>query len=329
MASRQMTIRAQSWPISGSFRIARGAKTKARTVMVSLAERAARGRGECVPYARYGESIKSVIAQLESVRAAIKSGAGRRDLQTLLPPGAARNALDCALWDLEAKQKTTPVWQLADLAPPQPVKTAFTISLDTPQKMALAAQSAKGFDLLKLKLAGDGHDITRLRAITGARADAALILDANEGFDADGFSTFLPALAGMNIALIEQPLPAGADAGLADLRSPIPLCADESLHSRAELSTIAPLYDVINIKLDKTGGLTEALMLAKDAKTRGLDIMIGCMVSTSLSMAPAFLLTGMATYVDLDGPLLLTRDRRHGLRHDGPQISPPDPRLWG
>lgn len=326
---RHVEIIAERWPITGTFRISRGAKTHAQTLMVRLHENGETGRGECVPYGRYGESLDSVTAQIEAQRMALQNGLTRQELQSLMPAGAARNAVDCALWDLQARQSGMPVWQRADLARPQPVPTAFTIAIDTPAIMADKAKAAKAFALLKLKLAGDGLDIERLAAIKAVRGDAALILDANESLNLDQLKALLPRLARLNVVLIEQPLPANDDQVLAALRSPIPICADESLHTSADLPRLAGLYGAVNIKLDKTGGLSEAIRLARGAKEHGLKIMLGCMVGTSLGMAPSLMLGALADFVDLDGPLLLEKDRKPGLHYEGAVVYPPTAELWG
>jgi L-alanine-DL-glutamate epimerase-like enolase superfamily enzyme len=324
---RGLHIAVERFPIAGRFVISRGAKTEAVVVVATLSEGEFRGRGECVPYARYGESVESVVAQIEACRPAIETGAGRNDLQKALPAGAARNALDCALWDLEAKRSGMQAFQRAGLAPPAPVITAYTLSLDTPEAMAAAAISAAR-PLLKLKLGSDG-DAERLAAIRAAVPNAALIVDANEAWSPENLAANLAACAAHGVALIEQPLPAGRDAILADITHPVPLCADESLHDRGDLAALRGRYDAINIKLDKAGGLTEALALVDEAAQLGFEVMIGCMVATSLAMAPALLLAGRAQYVDLDGPLLLARDRPDGLVYDGSWVHPPAPVLWG
>ena len=326
---RSLEIACDAWPISGGFRIARGAKSMAETLTVTLAEGGHAGRGECVPYGRYGESLHSVRAQIESVRTGIERGMSREELQGALPAGAARNALDCALWDLQAKCTGVPVWQRAGLDAPKPVQTALTIAIDAPRVMAAKARAATGFDRLKIKLAGEDSDLPRLRAIAAARPDAALILDANEGLDRSGLEALLAQLAGLNVILLEQPLPASGDAALAGLDTEIPLCADESVHTRADLARLGGLYGAVNIKLDKAGGLTEALAMARAARARGLGIMLGCMVCTSLGIAPMLLLGAMADVIDLDGPLLLARDRDNGLAWEGARITPPAPALWG
>jgi len=326
----RLTVAHETWPIAGSFRIARGAKTEAHVVVAAIAGGGATGRGECVPYLRYGESVDSVMAQIESVRGAIEAGVTRDALQSLLPPGAARNALDCALLDREAKASGRRAYDILGLPPPQPVRTAYTLSLDEPQSMARAASAAigQGRTLLKLKIAGAG-DLERVAAVRAAAPGATLIADANEGWSAEDLPRLTPQLARLGVALLEQPLKAGADAALADFQSPVPLCADESCHTRSDLDRIAGHYSHVNVKLDKAGGLTEALALARAAKVGGLGLMIGCMVSTSLAMAPAMLLAGMADFVDLDGPLLLARDREPPIRYVGDRMMPPDPAIWG
>jgi L-alanine-DL-glutamate epimerase-like enolase superfamily enzyme len=328
MAQVQLTLREEAWPIAGAFVIARGAKTEARVVVAELADGAHRGRGEAVPYARYGETVAAVLAQMEAVRRQIEAGAGRAALQVLLPPGAARNALDCALWDLDAKRAGLRAWDLAGLPAPDPVVTAYTVSLDEPAAMAEAARKLSHRPLLKLKVGG-AHDLERVAAVRAAAPHAGLIVDANEALSFESLTRLAPALADLGVSLIEQPLPAGSDAALAGYDGPVRLCADESLHSRAELAACARRYGAVNIKLDKAGGLTEALALAAEARALGLQIMVGCMVATSLSIAPALLLAQSAAVVDLDGALLLARDREPGLAYDGAAILPPAPELWG
>ncbi len=318
----------ERYPILGRFVISRGAKTEAAVVVATVEDGGFRGRGEAVPYARYGESPEGTLAQIESVRMAIEAGAGRAALQALLPPGAARNALDCALWDLEAKRSGVPVHILAALPPPVPVTTAFTISAGTPEEVAEAAKKACTRPLLKIKLAGDG-DAARLAAVRSAAPDATLIADANEAWADGDLERNLQVCADHGVLLVEQPLPAGRDAILAKVPRLVPICADESVHDRSGLEALRARYDAINIKLDKAGGLTEALALAKQAEALGFDIMAGCMVATSLAMAPALLLASRARFVDLDGPLLLARDRPDGLRYEGSVIHPPARELWG
>ncbi len=330
---RRMTVRHESWPLSGSFTISRGTRTTAEVVVVelSLSEadgRVTSGRGECVPYARYGESIVGVVAAIESMRPRIEDGLDRLGLQQALPAGAARNALDCAFWDLEAKRAGRPVWALLGLSAPAPVTTAFTLSLDTPEAMGRAAAENAARPLLKLKLSGP-DDLARIEAVRENAPAARLIVDANEGWSLDDYVELAPKLAGLGVDLIEQPLPAGKDAALAGMRRPVPVCADESCHDSASLAGLAGLYDAVNIKLDKTGGLTEALELKDAAGAQGYEIMVGCMLATSLAMAPATLVAQGARFVDLDGPLLLDRDRAEGLNYEDSLLHPPEPALWG
>ena len=326
---RSLTIRRESFPIDGAFRISRGSKTAAEVVVAEIRDGGAFGRGECVPYGRYGETPEGVVAALEALGPAVAAGLGREELERSLPAGAARNALDCALWDLEAKLTRVPVWRLAGLAAaPLPVITAFTLSVDTPEAMAEAARAAVGRPLLKLKLTGDG-DLLRVRAVREAVPAARLIADANEGWTLDQLRAFAPVLAELGVELIEQPLPAADDAALAGFVSPVPLGADESCHGRDGLERLRERYQVLNIKLDKTGGLTEALRLKQAAEAAGFGVMVGCMVATSLSMAPALLVAQGAALVDLDGPLLLAADRTPGLRYEGARVHPAGPELWG
>jgi L-alanine-DL-glutamate epimerase-like enolase superfamily enzyme len=325
---RRLDIADERWPLACAFVIARGAKTQAHVVTASLNAAGALGRGESVPYARYGESVESVLAELESVRAVIEAGADRDALQALLPPGAARNALDCALWDIQAKQVGAPVWRLAGLPRPKPVQTAFTLSLGTAANMAAAARAAADRPLLKLKIGG-ADDLDRVEAVRDAAPNSRLIVDANEALSFEDLRRLAPEFARLEVALIEQPLAAGADEALEGYVSPVPLCADESLHTRRELALCARRYSAVNIKLDKTGGLTEALVLKREAEALGLGIMAGCMVATSLAMAPALLIAQGATVVDLDGPLLLAKDRTPGLEIRGSTVNPPGPDLWG
>lgn len=327
-----LTCAAEHWPIAGSFAISRGAKTEAAVVVASLSDGMVTGRGECVPYGRYGESVDSVTAAIETMRPALAAGLDRQALQSVMKPGAARNALDCAFWDLEAKRAGRPAFELAGLAPPRPLTTAFTISLGTPAAMAGKAAEAALRTLLKIKLGGDeqdGGDSARIAAVRGAAPNATLIVDANEGWNDGNLARNLEACARAGVVLVEQPLPEGRDGALSGLTRPIPICADESVHDRASLVGLAGKYDAVNIKLDKTGGLTEALAMAAQATQQGFAIFAGCMVATSLSMAPAMLLAQRACFVDLDGPLLLTRDREPGLRYSGTLVYPADPALWG
>ena len=324
----KLTVRDERWPLAAAFVIARGAKTEAHVVVAEIEDGGARGRGEAVPYARYGESVEGVLAQMESVRSSIETGVGRDALQGLLPAGAARNALDCALWDLEAKRTGVPASSRAGRRRLDPVKTAFTLSLGPPEAMAEAARAAAGRPLLKLKIGG-ADDLDAVRAVREAAPKPRLIVDANEALTLDELTRLAPEFDRLKVLLIEQPLPVGEDAALEGFSSPVPLCADESLHTRAELAACARRYTAVNIKLDKAGGLTEALALRREAEALGLSIMAGCMVATSLAMAPAMILAQGARFVDLDGPLLLARDREPGLVIRGSMIEPPAPELWG
>ena len=326
--SLRLTVRVERWPLASTFTIARGSKTEAVVVVAELSDGAMVGRGECVPYARYGESVEGVVAAIEAMAGFIESGGERLRLQSAIGAGAARNALDCAFWDIEAKRAGQPVWRLAGLTEPKPVTTAYTLSLGEPEAMAAAAAKAAHRPLLKVKL-GTADDAARIAAVRTAAPNARLIIDANEGWRADNLARNMAACADAGVVLIEQPLPAGDDAALAGLARAVPVCADESLHDRASLAQLAGRYDAINIKLDKAGGLTEALALAQEARAHGLALMVGCMVGTSLAMAPAMMLAGQAAVIDLDGPLLLARDREPGLRYEGSTVHPPQPVLWG
>jgi L-alanine-DL-glutamate epimerase-like enolase superfamily enzyme len=323
-----LEVRVERWPVAGAFTIARGSRTEAVIVVAELRDGVHVGRGECVPYARYGESAEGVVAAIESMRDALRSGLDRTGLQAAMPPGAARNALDCAFWDIEAKQAGRSASALAGLPAPRPLVTAYTISLGDPNVMGQAASAAASRALLKIKLGGPG-DPARLRAVRAAAPDAELIVDANEAWTADTLAENLAACRDAGVTLIEQPLPAGDDAALAQVPRTIPICADESLHDRDSLAGLRGRYDAINIKLDKAGGLTEALALADAAERLGLGLMVGCMLSTSLSMAPAMLVAQRARVVDLDGALLLARDRPHGLRYEGSLVHPAAAELWG
>ncbi|QEN90764.1 dipeptide epimerase [Labrys sp. KNU-23] len=327
MATR-LALAVERWPLANVFTIARGSKTEAVVVVVEIERNGLRGRGECVPYARYGETVEGVVEAIEAQREAIEARLSRAALQDLVPAGAARNAIDCALWDLEAKLAGMPAWRMAGLAEPGPVTTAYTISLGEPEAMAEAAAKAAHRPLLKIKL-GTPDDAARIAAVRRHAPQSQLIIDANEGWRADNLVANLRACAEAGVTLIEQPLPASDDGILAQVERIVPVCADESLHDRASLPGLRGRYDAINIKLDKAGGLTEAIALAEQARSLGLDLMIGCMVGTSLAMAPALLLAGRAVVVDLDGPLLLARDREPGLRYDGSTVYPPDAGLWG
>jgi L-Ala-D/L-Glu epimerase len=324
-----LALAIERFPIAGRFVIARGPRTEAVVVTATLSDGAAVGRGECVPYARYDETVERVAAAIEAMRDPLAAGLDRARLQEAMPPGAARNALDCALWDLEAKKAGVPAYVAAGLDRIGPVATAYTISLDEPAGMAEAARKAAGRAILKIKLGATEGDLDRIAAVRAAAPDATLIADANEGWTPDNLDAHLAACAEAGFALIEQPLPAAQDEALRGRLRPVPLCADESVHAREGLDRLVGLYDAVNIKLDKTGGLTEALALAADAAAKGFALMIGCMLGTSLAMAPALLLAPRARFVDLDGPLLLAKDRENGLRYEGSLVYPPSPALWG
>ena len=323
-----LSIAQESWPIAGNFTISRGSKTAADVVVVTLEEEGHRGRGECVPYPRYGETLEGVVASLEAARARIEAGFSHASVPGLVKPRAAQNALDCALWDLEAKRAGKPVWQLALLQQPRPMVTAYTLSLDTPEAMAGAAAEASHRPLLKLKLGGEG-DVERLRLIRAAAPASRLIIDANEGWTPEALPRLLKACAAVGVELVEQPLPAADDEALLRIAHDVTICADESAHDRRNLHKLAGKYDAINIKLDKTGGLTEALALAQAAREMNFRIMVGCMVATSLAMAPAMLVAQLAHVIDLDGPMLLARDRNPGITFDGSLMYPAEPALWG
>ena len=314
-------------PLHTVFSISRGAKRAAETIQIRLKMGDVVGRGECVPYQRYGETPRSVMQQIEALRPKIEQGLERVDLQKIMPAGAARCAIDCALWDLEAKETGIPVWQRAGLPAPKPIETAITIVLGTPENMARAAKAAKG-SLLKLKLGG-GEDLSRVEAVHVARPDARMILDANEGLSQADLPVLAQEAAKLGVIYIEQPFPAGEDSALLNRPDCARICADESAHTSSDISRLAQFYDAVNIKLDKTGGLTEALKMASAARKAGMDIMVGCMVAGSLSMAPALLLAGLADAADLDGPLWLGKDIDNGLTYKGGRVYPPEKGLWG
>ncbi len=323
-----LTVRTETWPLAASFTISRGSRTEARVVVAEISHDGVIGRGECVPYAHYGESVEGVVASIEAMADAIADGLDRQALQDALAPGAARNALDCALWDFEAKGGGEPVWRLAGLAEPGPLITAYTLSLDSPQAMGEAAGANAARPLLKLKLGGEAV-IERVAAVRAAAPDARIIVDANEAWTVELLQQASPELARLGVEMIEQPLPAGSDGGLKGIDRLVPLCADESCHDTASLAGLDERYDIVNIKLDKTGGLTEALALADAAQAAGLGLMVGCMIGTSLAMAPATLVAARAAFVDLDGPLLLARDHQPGITYEGSIMQPPPPALWG
>ena len=320
----ELTVSADVFKLAQAFTISRGSRTEARVLTVEVTEDGRTGWGECVPYARYGETLESVADEIGT----LPPGFDRLALQDLLPAGAARNAVDCALWDLEAKTMGKPVWQLAGLPAPRPLVTAYTLSLDAPEAMRAAAAKNAHRPLLKIKL-GTPDDMPRLEAVRAGAPAARIIVDANEGWTPEIYADLAPHLLRLGVAMVEQPLPAGADEGLLGLARPVPLCADESVHDRATLAALAGKYDLINIKLDKTGGLTEALALKAQAEAAGFGIMVGCMVGSSLAMAPAVLLAQGAAVVDLDGPLLLAEDRSTPLVYDAEGVHPPQPALWG
>ena len=328
VAMPKLTISSQSFPIAGTFTISRGSKTSADVVVVRLEADGFNGWGESVPYARYQETVPQCLAALENSKAKIESGISRAELSALELPKAALNALDCALWDLEAKRARKPVWKLAGLIEPQPRITAYTLSLDTPSAMAEVARKSSHMPLLKLKLGREGDEV-RLAAIRAAVPNARLIVDANEGWNAGNIEAMLACCAEHDVELVEQPLPQNQDDALLGIKSGVLICADESAHDASSLPSLKGKYDAVNIKLDKTGGLTEALRMAQAAKKQDFKIMVGCMLASSLAMAPAFLVAQMADYVDLDGPLLLAKDREPAISYERGLMSPPPAALWG
>jgi len=328
MALREISVEAEIWPLRNAFTISRGSKTEAHVIVVEIREDGKVGRGESVPYPRYNETVDGVIARIKSLESEIKNGLDRNGLQSLMKAGAARNAVDCALWDLEAKLSNKPVWQLARLNPPKAVLTAITISLDSPEAMGRAAAQLSGAHLLKIKL-DDQQIVARIRAVRENARATRIILDANESWTLEILKDLSSELVSLGVDMIEQPLPAGDDTNLSEIDHLVPLCADESCHTSEDIDKLKGHYEWINIKLDKTGGLTEARRLALAAQEKGFDLMVGCMVATSLAMAPATLLGSYAKVVDLDGPLLLTEDRPLGLRFEESYVYPPDPALWG
>ena len=320
----ELSVTRDTFRLARTFTISRGSRTEARVLTVTLRDGAHRGRGECVPYGRYDETPDSVTAQIEGLPERLD----RDVLRDLLPPGAARNAVDCALWDLEAKRAGRRAWQVAGLPAPGPEITAYTLSLEAPDAMEAAAREASHRPLLKIKL-GTPDDMVRLEAVRRGAPASRIVVDANEGWDADVYADLAPHLLRLGVEMVEQPLPAGADDMLAEIDRPLPVCADESCHDRASLDGLAGKYDMVNVKLDKTGGLTEALALRDAARARGFGVMVGCMVGSSLAMAPAVLVAQGAAVTDLDGPLLLAEDRDHPLRFDDDGVHPPAPDLWG
>jgi L-Ala-D/L-Glu epimerase / N-acetyl-D-glutamate racemase len=321
-----LTARIERFPTAGNWTISRGTVTEVEVVTAEARLGPHTGRGECRPYARYDEFAEGVVADIEAVAAQLDSET--IDLATLMAPGAARNAVDCALWDLRAKISGQRVWQLAGLAEPKPLITAYSLSLDTPKAMQAKAAENAHRPLLKVKLGGDG-DLARIRAVRKGAPQAKIIVDANEGWTPESYAELAPELLALGVAMVEQPLPAWDDAALSEMDRPLPVCADESCHDTASLSGLADKYDMINIKLDKTGGLTEALQLKATAEHMGLPVMVGCMLASSLAMAPALLVAQGAEITDLDGPLLLAADRDHPLKYDGSGVHPASPQLWG
>ncbi len=326
--ARVISVEMERFPIAGTFTISRGSKTEAEVITVTISEQGRSGRGECVPYKRYGETMEDVHAAIEAMRGAIMAGMSRTALLAAMPAGAGRNAIDCALWDLEAKLTGTPVAAAIGALPTKALETAYTLSLAEPEAMAAQARVNAARPLLKVKIGGD-NDLARIRAVTEAAPNSRFILDANEGWTEENIEANLAFAAEHRIALVEQPLPAGKDDMLGRMPHPVPICADESVHEANGLDALVGLYDAVNIKLDKAGGLTEALKLRGRARDLGFGIMVGCMVGTSLAMAPAVLLAQDADFVDLDGPLLLARDREPGLVYQGSLVSPPEQALWG
>ena len=324
----KLAVREDVFPIAGAFTISRGTRTESRVVTVELEQGGVRGWAECYPYARYGETVSSVMAQIEAMAPALSDGMDRMALQDAMPPGAARNGLDCAFWDFEAKAAGKRVWDLAGLPAPGPEVTAYTLSLAEPDTMRAKAAENAHRPVLKIKLGGSG-DIDRLRAVREGAPNAKIVVDANEGWDAANYAAIAPVVLELGVAMVEQPLPASDDAALNGMDRPLPVCADESCHDRASLPALAGKYDMINIKLDMTGGLTEALALKAEAEAQGYGIMVGCMIGSSLGMAPATLVAQGAAVVDLDGPLLLAADRDTPLTYDARGVHPPEPDLWG
>ena len=324
----QVEFRQVDWPFASTFRIAYRAQSTAETVWVELKEGTLTGRGEgmCVFY--HGETIDSLLAQLTAVKDDLVKGISRAQLQELLPPGGARNAVDCALWDLEAKRAGHRAWTLAGINSVQPLLTAYTLSMDSPEAMGKAAAAVPKYSLLKLKLSGQ-EDIERVSAVRKARADVEIIVDANQSWSERHLHELIPPLAQLGVKLIEQPLLAGQDDALAGFTSPIPICADESCQTTESLPSLIGKYQYVNIKLDKTGGLTEALRLAHAAQAAGFKLMVGCMAGSSLGMAPAFLIGQLCSVIDLDGPLLAASDVPHPIRYEGSQMQVPPVTLWG
>jgi len=325
----ELKVARDTFQLAERFTISRGSRTEAKVITVTITDGGYSGVGECVPYARYDETLESVESTIQALQSDLRNNPDREALQQLLPAGAARNAVDCALWDLDAKRAQKPVWQLAGLTPPSALTSAYTLSLDEPEHMKIKAASNATRPLLKIKLGGGESDIARLQAVREGAPESTIIVDANEGWDRAQYESLAPVLLELGVAMVEQPFAAGDDAVLADMERPLPVCADESCHDVASLGALAGKYDMVNIKLDKTGGLTEALLLEKSAREAGFEIMVGCMIGSSLAMAPAVLVAQQARFVDLDGPLLLAEDRSVPLNFEGSVLHPPLPELWG
>jgi L-alanine-DL-glutamate epimerase-like enolase superfamily enzyme len=323
-----LKIKSESFPVKGSFNIARSSIKEVNVITVTIERNGVSGRGECRPYPRYNESVESVTAQIESIRSRIEHGLSRHDLLSILPAGAARNAVDCAFWDFESKKLEQPVWELAGLAQPKPLSVTYTISVSDPETMAKQALENSKAATLKVKLSGEG-DLERIQAIRKAVPHLPLIIDANESWSIEDYQKFIPEFQKLNVTLIEQPFASDNDEALKTLARPIPIFADESFHDRHSFKKIEGKYDGINIKLDKTGGLTEAIEVLNEARHLGYKIMIGCMVSSSLAMAPAQLISGNVDVVDLDGALLLEKDREHGIVYQDYVMQPFSKELWG
>ncbi len=328
LAVAALSVRAETWPLAGAFVISRGARTETRVVVIEIREDGVVGRGESGPNLRYHETPESAIEAIEALRHEIEQGLGREELQGRLPAGAARNALDCALWDLECKRRGIRAWEAAGTAVPEGLVSAITISMEAPEIMERRARQLAERPLLKIKL-GSAQDVERLRAVRRGAPAAKLIVDANEGWDAEGLARLVPELEAARVDLLEQPLPADRDDALADIACPVPLCADESCHTAQGLEALVGKYDLVNIKLDKSGGLTEALRLADAAEALGFGLMVGSMLGTSLAMAPAMVVGARAQFVDLDGPLLLARDREPGIIYRNGRMGVPAATVWG
>ena len=328
MSRLRLTAKIERFPTAGAWTISRGSVTEVEVVTAHATLDGHTGRGECRPYPRYDEFAAGVVSDIEAVASQLGNDPDKVDLYPLMPPGAARNAVDCAIWDLRAKLSGKRVWQLAGLAAPKPLITAYSLSLDTPAIMQAKAAENAARPLLKVKLGGEG-DLERIRAVRAGAPKSTIIVDANEGWTPDSYAELAPELLALGVALVEQPLPAWDDAALKDMARPLPVCADEACHDTASLAQMAGKYDMINIKLDKTGGLTEALRLKTQAEAMGMRVMVGCMLASSLAMAPAVLVAQWAEIVDLDGPLLLAADRDHPLKYDADGVHPSTPELWG